>query len=107
MPGPDGGAQVGGTECQHPQPRVRREWNTILDLLHSLLEATEHLAHVPPRLHADEPEVVLLPAPHQEGLAVVVENTATCRPVSAGIGRLEEPVPFLVFLSVLCSIFVI
>ena len=95
MPGPDGGAQVGGTECQHPQPRVRREWNTILDLLHSLLEATEHLAHVPPRLHADEPEVVLLPAPHQEGLARVVEDPAACGPVPAGIGSLEKSVSFL------------
>lgn len=35
-------------------------------------EASEHLPHVAPLLHADDPQVVLLVDPHQEGLVVVV-----------------------------------
>ena len=95
LPRPDGGAQVGGAERQHSQPRVRGEGNPLLQLLHALLETSEDLTHVTTHLHADDPEVVLLSTPHQEGLAVVVEDPATRRPESAGIRRLQEPVPFL------------
>ena len=93
--GSDGGAEVGGTECQHSQSLVRGEWNPRLYLLHTLLQPREHLANIATHLHADDPEVVLLPAPHQECLAVVVEDSSSCWPVSAGIGSLEEPVSFL------------
>ena len=46
-------------------------------------------------LHADDPEVVLLAAPHQEGLARVVEDAAPRGPVPTRVGSLQKPVPFL------------
>ena len=93
--GSDGGAEVGGTECQHSQSLVWGEWNPRLYLLHPLLQPGKHLANIATHLHADDPEVVLLPAPHQECLAVVVEDSSSCWPVSAGIGSLEKPVSLL------------
>ena len=42
-------------------------------------EAVEHFLHVASLLHGDDPEVVLLVDPHQEGLALVVpEETEPC-----------------------------
>ena len=46
-------------------------------------------------LHADDPEVVLLAAPHQERLARVVEDAAPRGPEPARVGSLQKPVPFL------------
>ncbi len=46
-------------------------------------------------LHGDDPEVVLLPAPDQEGLVVVEEDAPPGRPVLEGLGRLQEAVALL------------
>lgn len=42
------------------------------DLGEAVAEAGEHLLHVAPLLHGDDPQVVLLIHPHQEGLVVIV-----------------------------------
>ena len=39
--------------------------------------------------------MILLAAPDQERLGRVVEDASSCRPVAAGVGRLEEPVSLL------------
>ena len=46
-------------------------------------------------LHADDAEVVLLAAPHQERLARVVEDAAPRGPVPTRVSSLQKPVPFL------------
>lgn len=42
------------------------------DLGEAIAEASEHLLHVAPFLHGDDPQVVFLVDPHQEGLIVIV-----------------------------------
>lgn len=42
------------------------------DLGEAIAEPGEHLLHVAPLLHGDDPQVVLLIDPHQEGLIVIV-----------------------------------
>lgn len=42
------------------------------DLGEAIAESGEHLLHVAPLLHGDDPKVVLLVDPHQEGLIVIV-----------------------------------
>ena len=42
------------------------------DLGEATAEPGEHLLHVAPLLHGDDPQVVLLVDPHQKGLAVIM-----------------------------------
>lgn len=42
------------------------------DLGEAVAEAGEHLLHVAPLLHGDDPQVVLFVDPNQEGLIVIV-----------------------------------
>ncbi|GMR30158.1 hypothetical protein PMAYCL1PPCAC_00353, partial [Pristionchus mayeri] len=93
--GAHGGSQVGGAEGQPAETLVSGEGSLGLDCLDSLDEALEHLSDVSAVLHGDDAEVVLLIAPHEEGLVFVVEDTASLGPVAAGVGVLEEAVALL------------
>ena len=52
-------------------------------------------ANVGPLLHGDDPQLVLLVDPDQEGFFLVVENASSGRPVSVQTAGLEESVAFL------------
>ena len=56
---------------------------------------TQDQLQLTPHLHGDDPEVVLLPAPHQEGLGVVVEDAPPSWPITASICSLQESVSLL------------
>ena len=56
-------------------------------------------------LHADDPEVVLLAAPHQERLARVVEDAAPRGPEPTRVGSLQKPVPFLDITQQKCIVY--
>ncbi|GMT05175.1 hypothetical protein PENTCL1PPCAC_27349, partial [Pristionchus entomophagus] len=86
----DGRAKVGGAEGQPAETLVSEEGSLCLDGLDSLDETLEHLQDVSSVLHGDDAEMVLLIAPHEEGLVLVVEDSATLGPVAAGVGGLEE-----------------
>ena len=92
--GPDGRPEVGRAEGQPAQPLALGELHEGLDGPDALRQSGVDLAHVPALLHADDPQVVLLPHPHQEGFLLVVEYPSTSGPEAACVGRLEEPVTF-------------
>ena len=52
-------------------------------------QPVKHGPHVPTALHGDDPQLVLLVDPGQEGLVFVVENPAALRPVSLHAGHDE------------------
>lgn len=57
----------------HPAPTVPAPVaGARPDLGEAIAEAGEHLLHVASLLHGDDPQVVLLVDPHQEGLIVIV-----------------------------------
>ena len=73
------------TKTRSPQgvdgapPSLPEPWGLALplrgtgpDLGEAVAEAREHRLHVAPLLHGDDPQVVLLVNPHQEGLTVIV-----------------------------------
>lgn len=93
--GTDGGSQVGGAEGQESQTVVVREWDALLNVVDGSGQATEHLTQVSAHLHRDDAQVVLLVAPHQEGLGVIVVDTTARGPEAASIGGLQETVSLL------------
>ena len=92
--GPDGRPEVGRAEGQPAQPLALWELHERLDGLDARSQPGVDLAHVSTLLHADDPQVVLLPHPHQKGLLLVVEDPSACGPEAAGVGRLKESVTF-------------
>lgn len=48
---------------------------------------------VPSLLHGDEPEMVLLIHPAEEGLVIVEEDSSADRPIVVSAGVLQEPEP--------------
>ena len=86
---PDRGAQVGRAEGEPAEPLVRGEGHEGVHVLDPVDQQLEHAADVAAGSHGDDPEVVLLPDPHQEGLLLVVEDSSPCWPVSACVGRLQ------------------
>merc|ERR1719481_466925 len=72
-----------------------REGQTLLNLVGSLDQTPEDLSEVTSLLHGDDAEVIILVAPDEEGLVVVVEDTTSRGPVAAGVGSLEEAITFL------------
>ena len=90
--GPDGRPEVGRAEGQPAQPLALGELHESLDGPDALGQSGVDLAHVPALLHADDPQVVLLPDPHQEGLLLVVEDPSARGPEATGVGGLKEPV---------------
>ena len=85
---PDRGAQVGRAEGEPAEPLVRGEGHEGVHVLDPVDQQLEHAADVAAGSHGDDPEVVLLPDPHQEGLLLVVEDSSPCWPVSACVRRL-------------------
>lgn len=93
--GAHGRAQVGGAEGQEAQPVVVGEGDALLDVVDGGHQAAVHLAQVTAHLHGDQAEVVLLVAPHQEGLGVVVVDAAAGGPEAASVGGLQETISLL------------
>jgi len=87
--GADGGAQVGRAEGQEAETVVVRERQTLLDLVDGVDQTRVDGLQVATLLHRDDAQVVLLVAPHQEGLVHVVVDAAAARPVAASVGSLR------------------
>lgn len=54
-----------------------------------------YLTEVAAHLHGNDTKMILLVAPHQEGLIVVVEDATTGWPEAAGVGGLQETIALL------------
>uniref|UniRef100_A0A182VAI8 Uncharacterized protein n=1 Tax=Anopheles merus TaxID=30066 RepID=A0A182VAI8_ANOME len=93
--GADGGAKVGRAEGQEAETVVVRERDALLDVVDGGHQTAVDLAEIATHLHRDDAQMVLLVAPDQEGLVVVVVDTATGRPVAARVGGLQETVALL------------
>ena len=61
----------------------------VLNGLDPLGQPLENLFHVPALLHGDDPQLVLLVDPGQEGFLLVVEDPSSFRPVALHAGNLE------------------
>lgn len=91
----DCGTQVGGAEGQETKTVVVGEWHPLLDVVDSGHQPLVHLLQVTTHLHGDKAEVVLLIAPDQEGLVLIVEDTTAGGPEAASVSGLEETVTLL------------
>merc|ERR1719430_1156386 len=80
--------EVGGTGMNVTILRVQHEvlsrlrLDGVADSLDAPGEPVEHSPHVSTTLHGDDPQLVLLVDPGQEGLVLVVEDSSSLRPVS-------------------------
>lgn len=90
-----GGAQVGRAERQKSEPVVVRERQTLFDIVNGSHQTAVDLAQVASHLHGDDAKMVLLVAPDQEGLSVVVVDTTAGRPETASVGGLQEAIALL------------
>lgn len=90
-----GGPQVGGAEGQESKAVVVGERQPLLDVVDGVHQPLVHLLQVAAHLHGDQAEVVLLIAPHQEGLVLVVVDAAAGGPEAARVGGLQEAVALL------------
>lgn len=86
-----------GIDCEaratyESQAVVVREWNTLLDVVDGVGQATENFSQVAAHLHGDDAEMVLFVAPDQEGLGIVVVDTTSRWPVTASVGGLQEAI---------------
>lgn len=68
------------------------EWNTLLDVVDGVAQATEDFSQVASHLHGDDAEMIFLIAPDQEGLGIVVVDTTSRWPVTASVGGLQEAI---------------
>jgi len=89
------GSQVGWAgqdvaEMLVPHVRVAALLHQGLDLGQALAETLEDTLDVTALLHGDDAEMVLLVDPDQEGLGVVMPDTATVGPVTGHTGAGEE-----------------
>ena len=93
--GPHAGPEVGGAGVDVAVLGVQHELAARLGphgVAHSLDatgEAVKHGTDIAAALHGDDPELVLLVDPGQEGFVLVVENAATLGPVTLHAGHLE------------------
>ena len=107
--GTDCGTKVGGAEGQPSKTVIATERSLGFDSLDSLDQALENLSNVSSLndllviilekaclLHRNDTEMILLVGPNEEGLVLVVENSTSLGPVTAGIGSLEEPLRILI-----------
>lgn len=93
--GAHGRAQVGGAEGQEAQAVIVGEGDALLDVVDGGYQAAVHLSQVTAHLHGDEAEVVLLVAPHQEGLGVIVVDATAGGPEATRVGGLQETISLL------------
>jgi len=75
-------AEVSGARGDVAKMLVIGELSLLLNLSSSDGEALEHLADVGALLHRDDTELVLLVDPDEEGLGIVVEDTASLGPLT-------------------------
>ena len=93
------GAQVGGAGVDVAILGVQHELlpRLLLDTVTHSSDATsqtiKHSLHISTLLHGDDPQLVLLVDPHQEGLLLVVEDPSALGPVPLHAGGLEVLVP--------------
>ena len=90
--GTEGSPQVGGTGSDVAQVIVATELGHGLNVCGSPAQTLEDCSEIGSFLHGDDPELVLFVDPHQEGLAGIVEDTATRRPVPVAATGLQEPI---------------
>ena len=93
--GPHTCAEVGGAGVDVSVPRVKHEvmsrllLDRILDSLDAASKSVKHLLDITSLLHGDDPELVLLVDPGQEGLVLVVEDATSLGPVTLHASDLE------------------
>jgi hypothetical protein len=68
------------------------ELNDFLDFSSTARKALEDLVKASTRLHRDNAELILFVNPDEEGLFLVVEDTATVWPVTVKTDGLEETI---------------
>lgn len=90
--GTDSGAQVGGAEGEEAKTIVVGEGHALLNVVDGRYQTTVDLAKIATGLHGDETHMVLLIAPDQEGLVLVVEDTTANGPVAASVGSLKSKI---------------
>ena len=103
--GPHAGTEVGGARVDISVLLIKAKvlagllLDGITDSLDALGEPCEDLLHITALLHGDDTELVLLIDPGQEGLVLVVEDSATLGPVAlhasdlqVGVARNKEEV---------------
>jgi hypothetical protein len=76
------------------QTVIVREWNTLLNVIDGVAQATENFSQVAAHLHGDDAKMIFLIAPDQEGLGVIVVDTTAGWPVTASVGSLQEAITF-------------
>lgn len=76
------------------QAVIVAEWNTLLDVVDGVGQATENFTQVSSHLHGDDAQVIFLIAPDQEGLGVIVVDSTAAWPVSASVGSLQETITY-------------
>lgn len=70
----------------------------IIIILWQLYDASSnvhYLSKIATHLHGDDPEVIFLIAPDEEGLLVVVVDATASWPETASVGSLKETIAFL------------
>jgi hypothetical protein len=87
--GTDSCAQVGWAEGEEAKTVVVGEGHTLLNVVDGRYQTTVDLAKIATGLHGDETHMVLLVAPDQEGLSLIVEDTTASGPVAASVGSLK------------------
>lgn len=92
--GTDSGAQVGGAEGEEAKTVVVGEGHALLNVVDGRYQTTVDLAKIATGLHGDETHMVLLIAPDQEGLVLIVEDTTANGPVAASVGSLTSKIDF-------------
>jgi len=93
--GTDSGSQVGWAEGEETKPVIMGEGHTLLDLVDGAHQTAVYFTKISTHLHGNDAEMVLLVAPDQEGLAVVVVDATAAGPVAASVGGLEETITLL------------
>jgi len=93
--GPHACAHVGGAGVDVVVPCVKHEvmarllLDRVLHSLDSTSKSVKHLHDITAFLHGDDPELVLLVVPGQEGLVLVVEDATSLGPVTLHAGHLK------------------
>mmetsp|Transcript_31910 Transcript_31910/g.81188 ORF Transcript_31910/g.81188 Transcript_31910/m.81188 type:complete len:956 (-) Transcript_31910:17-2884(-) len=93
--GAEPGAEVGGAGAQEPEAVALHQLGAVgdggrLDRVADLAKARENGPNVAPVLHRDDAAVVLLIAPRERSLGVVMEDAPVVGPVARGSSDGEE-----------------
>lgn len=88
-------SQIRWTKSEESKTVIVGEWYSLLDVVDGSHQTTVYLTQITTHLHGDDTKMILLIAPDQEGLGVVVVDATSARPVAASISRLQETITFL------------